>query len=398
LTLYPAIIHETMSLLTATHLPNLRHRGKVRDTYDLANGLLLMVATDRISAFDVVLPTGIPKKGIILSKLSAFWFQKVAHIMPHHLVAMADDEAALAAHQVELPPGLGQEVRQRAMVVRQAQRIDVECVVRGYLSGSAWAEYKETGTAGGLPLPKGLKESDKLPTPIFTPTTKAEVGHDMPLSTHDIMSRYGDEMASLLAQRSTEVYNSAAEYAQERGIIIADTKMEFGIIDGKLSLIDELLTPDSSRFWDISLYEPGGPQPSFDKQFVRDWLTQQGWNREPPAPELPPDVVAKTAEKYAEAYRRLTGDDLNEVRSFLAKVYVTLKPTVNDPQGLTVRGGLQMLGFQQVQSVRMGKYIELRLEVPSREKAEEQVREMCRKLLANPVIEQFRYEIEESLI
>ncbi len=295
-----------MTTLTETQLPNLRHRGKVRDTYRLNGKLLLMVATDRISAFDVVLPNGIPGKGIILSRLSAFWFKQTAHLIPNHFIAMGQDSQSQG---VRIPAGVSPEVLKRAMVVREGQRINIECVVRGYLSGSAWAEYQEKGTIGGMSAPKGLKESDKLPEPLFTPTTKAEQGHDLNMSFQQVVEMVGAKRAEQIKEESLKVYQFAEEYARQKGIIIADTKFEFGTIDGTLSLIDELLTPDSSRFWELSRYKPGQPQPSYDKQFVRDWLTRSGWNREPPAPQLPPDIVSKTAEKYTEAYRRLTGQE-----------------------------------------------------------------------------------------
>ncbi|HXH21572.1 MAG TPA: phosphoribosylaminoimidazolesuccinocarboxamide synthase [Dehalococcoidia bacterium] len=294
-----------MTVLTETHLPNLLHRGKVRDTYDLGDGRLLMVATDRISAFDVVLPNGIPDKGAVLTQLSAFWFERTRDVVPNHFIRVADGTAADGL-PFELPPDL----RGRSMIVKKAQRLDVECVVRGYLAGSAWADYKETGRVFGIRMPPGLKESEALPEPLFTPTTKAEVGHDESISFSDLIQEIGPENATAVRLRSLALYKYAAMYARERGIIIADTKFEFGLLDGEPIVIDEMLTPDSSRFWPASEYEPGRPQHSFDKQFVRDWLTNSGWNREPPPPALPPDIVEKTAERYREAYRRLTGEDL----------------------------------------------------------------------------------------
>ncbi len=303
-------------VLLETDLPDLLYRGKVRDTFDLSDGalgdgLLLMVATDRISAFDVVMPNGIPDKGYVLSRLSAFWFERTKHLVPNHLVAMADDASSLgelAAHPTlqALPP----EVARQAMVVRRAQRVDVECVVRGYLAGSGWAEYQEKGTIGGHPAPTGLREGDRLPELLFTPTTKAEVGHDELISMEEVERIAGRELAERLRRTTLDVFRFAHDYARERGIILADTKMEFGLVDGQLILIDELLTPDSSRFWDVDGYAPGRAQPNFDKQFVRDWLLSTGWDREPPAPELPAEVVAKTRERYLEAYRLLTGEPL----------------------------------------------------------------------------------------
>lgn len=290
-----------MTTIRETNLPNLFHRGKVRDTYDLGNGQLLMVATDRISAFDVVLPTAIPEKGAVLCQLSAFWFEKTAHIVPNHFVSLATARKDL---------GLPYEVARRAMVVRRARRIDVECVVRGYITGSAWAEYRRSGTVSGMPMPKGLREGDRFPEPLFTPTTKAEVGHDQVLTIGQMEDMLGKDLTRQLEETTRAVYVFARDFALERGIIIADTKLEFGMIDGRLALIDELLTPDSSRFWDAKGYAPGKSQPNFDKQFVRDWLNAQGWDHEPPAPELPPEVVEKTRQRYLEAFRTLTGGAL----------------------------------------------------------------------------------------
>ena len=289
-----------------TDLPNLLHRGKVRDTYRLGDGLLLMVATDRISAFDVVLPNGIPGKGLVLSRMSAFWFGKTAHVVPNHLVGLAEEMAGASHRLAELPP----EVAKRAMVVKRAHRIDIECIVRGYLAGSAWAEYKAQGTIYGQPAPSGLLEGDRLPHLMFTPTTKAETGHDMNMTADEVVAMVGKERALELEEKSLAIYSFAHRYAQERGIIIADTKMEFGIVGEELILIDELLTPDSSRFWEASTYNPGQSQPNYDKQFVRDWLNSTGWDHEPPAPELPPEIVEKTSLRYREAYTRLTGKDI----------------------------------------------------------------------------------------
>ena len=296
-----------MTLLTHTELPGLFHRGKVRDTYDLGGGYLLMVATDRISAFDVVLPGGIPDKGVILCHLSAYWFRKTAHLIPNHLVALASEPAA---QPILAEAGLGAlspEIARRAMVVRRAERVDVECIARGYLAGSAWAEYQSSGTINGELAPKGLVEGSRLPEVLFTPTTKAESGHDQPLTFPQLIAMLGRSLAYGLKDRTVQVYRHAQAEAARRGIIIADTKMEFGLLDGLLILIDELLTPDSSRFWDAAGYAPGKSQPNFDKQFVRDWLTQAGWDREPPAPELPEDVVKKTGDRYLQALQRLTG-------------------------------------------------------------------------------------------
>ncbi|MBI2848876.1 MAG: phosphoribosylaminoimidazolesuccinocarboxamide synthase [Chloroflexi bacterium] len=295
-----------------TDFSHLLLRGKVRDNYDLGDRLL-MVATDRVSAFDVVLPNGIPDKGRVLTQLSAFWFRKMAQVMPNHFLRVVD-QAWIEDEGIKLLGDAPDLVRLvgRALIVRKAQRIDVECVVRGYLAGSAWAEYLGDGTVCGQSLPLGLAESQQLPEPIFTPASKSAEGHDINISFQDMASMLGSVLAESLREKSLTIYRQAASYAQSRGIIIADTKMEFGLIDGELILIDELLTPDSSRFWPLRGYEGGRPQPSYDKQFVRDWLIQSGWNREPPAPELPPDIVARTAEKYREIYRRLTGESLEE--------------------------------------------------------------------------------------
>ena len=295
--------------LLETPLPNVLYRGKVRDTFDLGDGLLLMVATDRISAFDVVLPNGILDKGYVLARLSRFWFHQTQHIVPNHLIGMADDPEALGA-LADHPRvrSLPTEIARRAMVVRRAQRIDVECVVRGYLAGSAWAEYREQGTIGGQPASAGLREGDQLPELLFTPTTKAEAGHDLPMSMDEVTEMAGAEMADRLKETSFALFRFAHDHAAQQGIITADTKMEFGTINGQLTLIDELLTPDSSRFWDTAGYSPGQAQPNYDKQFVRDWLLASGWNREPPAPALPEDVVRKTRDRYLTALRRLTGE------------------------------------------------------------------------------------------
>ena len=300
-------------MLIETHLPNLLHRGKVRDTYPLSDDRLLMVATDRISAFDVVLPTGIPDKGLVLNRMSAFWFQKTRHLIPNHFLCLADGpDAASWSDDSGLLATLPAEVACRAMIVKRAQRVDIECIVRGYITGSAWAEYRRQGTISGQAMPAGLVEGELFPEPLFTPTTKAEEGHDQNMTSRQVVDMAGASLARQLEEASKIVYRFAHDFARERDVILADTKMEFGLIDGELTLIDELLTPDSSRFWDAAGYTPGQSQPSFDKQFVRDWLTEQGWNQSPPAPELPPDIVAKTGQRYLEAYRRLTGTTLHE--------------------------------------------------------------------------------------
>ena len=301
-------------MIIETPIPGRMHRGKVRDTYDLGGGRLLLVATDRISAFDVVLPTGIPEKGLVLNRISSFWFAKTAHIVPNHLICLADSPAAAAylggGNGSGLSDPVPAEVAQQAMVVKRAERIDIECIVRGYITGSAWSEYRRQGTVQGMDMPTGLVEGQRFPELLFTPTTKAEEGHDENMSHQEVIDMVGAKMAAKLEETSKEVFGFADDFARERGIILADTKMEFGVLDGQLILIDELLTPDSSRFWDAEGYNPGRSQPNFDKQFVRDWLDAQGWDHEPPAPELPSDVTAKTTERYREAYVRLTGENL----------------------------------------------------------------------------------------
>ena len=295
----------TTTPLLESPLPNRTHRGKVRDTYDLGDGRLMIVATDRISAFDVVLPTGIPDKGAILSQMAAFWFQLTQDVVPNHFLRLADGSEA-----DELPFDLPAELIGRSTIVRKAQRLDVECIARGYITGSAWAEYKETGRVCGVRMPAGMVESEAFPEPLFTPTTKADVGHDENMSAEQLVALVGAEVANAIRLRTLAIYKYCAQYAAERGIIIADTKLEFGTVNDEPIIIDELLTPDSSRFWPADQFEPGRPQPSFDKQFVRDWLTESGWDHEPPAPGLPPDIVEKTTQRYHEAHRRLTGREL----------------------------------------------------------------------------------------
>jgi phosphoribosylaminoimidazole-succinocarboxamide synthase len=294
-----------VSVLLETNLPNLYARGKVRDTYDLGGGRLLIVATDRISAFDVVLPQGVPDKGAVLTQLSAFWFEKTANVMPNHMLRLVCN-----CDNADLPFPCSQDIAGRSMTVLKANRLDIECVARGYLSGSGWVEYQQSGSVCGIRLPADLRESDKLPEPIFTPSTKAASGHDLNISMAEVANMVGEETAKQVRDATLAIYRFAADLALERGIIIADTKLELGWHDGRLIVIDELLTPDSSRFWDVKTYEPGKSQPSFDKQPVRDWLIASGWNREPPPPDLPDQVVADTSARYREAFRRLTGHEL----------------------------------------------------------------------------------------
>ncbi len=315
-----------LDVISETSFPYKLHQGKVRDIYDLekwvlidfAGEKLVMIATDRISAFDVVLPNGIPNKGKVLTLLSAFWFEKTADLMPNHFLALINKEwlrkkegkKLLQSFGSPVQPSVKDQLAYRAMVVKKAERLPIECVVRGYLSGSAWEEYRQSGTISGLPVAKGLKQSQELPQPLFTPTTKAETGHDLPLSMDEVGDMVGKALAREIEEKSLAVYNYAREYAMARGIIIADTKFEFGLDGDRLILIDELLTPDSSRFWDARLYVVGQSQPSYDKQPVRDWLTQSPWNKEPPAPKLPSDVIEATSKRYKRAYEKLTGRKL----------------------------------------------------------------------------------------
>jgi phosphoribosylaminoimidazole-succinocarboxamide synthase len=285
-----------MEIITTTSLPlKLYSKGKVRDTYELPDGNLLMIATDRLSAFDVVFSEGIPYKGIVLNELSLFWFEKLNSIVENHLISSEIDS--------ELPSYL----KRRSMIVKRAKPIKLECVVRGYLAGSGLKEYNEKGTVCGIKLPDGLKNSSRLPEPIFTPSTKEEVGHDRNITEEEGKQLIGEKRFEKIKELSLKIYKTAADYALSRGIILADTKFEFGEYNGKIILIDEVLTPDSSRYWPADLYEEGKSQPSFDKQFVRDYLESIGWDKKPPAPPLPKEIIEKTSEKYIEAYERLTG-------------------------------------------------------------------------------------------
>lgn len=282
--------------------------GKVREIFDLGDAFLF-VASDRISAFDVVMPNGIPRKGEVLTQLSHFWFDQTEQLVPNHRLAKAQDSFGVPA-LAGVPADLKAQLAKRSMIVKKAKPLAVECIVRGYLAGSGWKEYKKSQTVCGIPLPTGLQESSELPEPIFTPSTKAETGHDENISFDEARKILGDDIANQARDLSLKIYKFARDYARQRGIIIADTKFEFGLHDGKLILIDEVLTPDSSRFWPADQYAPGKSQPSYDKQFVRDYLETLDWNKTPPGPTLPPDVVAKTTAKYLEAYERLTGRKL----------------------------------------------------------------------------------------
>jgi len=295
--------HEVILDSNCTGL-TLARRGKVRDVYDLGDHLLI-VATDRISAFDYILGSGIPDKGKVLTQLSAFWFEKIADLVPHHLVSIDVNDFPASTrpyHSI---------LRGRSMLVRKTDPLPVECVARGYLSGSGWKDYQRTGAVCGVQLPSGLRDSDRLPEPIFTPATKAESGHDENISEAEAGRIVGVELIQRLKELTLEIYGRGVQHAETCGIIIADTKFEFGLLGRDLMLIDEVLTPDSSRFWPLSKYAPGKSQPSFDKQFVRDYLERIGWNKQPPVPSLPDDVVAGTREKYLEAFRQLTGRELD---------------------------------------------------------------------------------------
>ena len=293
-------------VVTHTDLPAPMMRGKVRDTYDLGDQLLI-VATDRISALDLVLPTGIARKGEMLTRLSAWWFERIGEVVPHHFIAVID--ASNAEELVPFP--VPENCLGRSMLVRKAQRYDAECIVRGYISGTAWREYQRDGAVCGIALPEGLTESDRFPEPLFTPSTKADVGmHDENVDFARFEELVGAEPANTMAKRSRAVYDYGHQVALERDIIIADTKFEFGERNEETILIDEVLTPDSSRFWPLSEYKPGGSQPSFDKQPVRDWLVSMGWKDGDPAPEVPNDVAEATSERYLTLYKTLTGEDL----------------------------------------------------------------------------------------
>ena len=289
-------------VLMQTELPGVKFhaRGKVRDIYDLGDALLF-IATDRLSAFDVVLPTPIPDKGKVLTQMSRFWFDFFGDVVPNHVISLSVDDYPEQVQQFR------DQLEGRSMMVKRASVFPIECVVRGYLTGSGWKDYKKSGKVCGITLPTDMTESEQLSEPIFTPATKAATGHDENISEAQAADIIGVDTVKELRDLSMDIYNRAAAFAAEKGIIICDTKFEFGVIDGRISIVDEMLTPDSSRFWPASEYEPGKPQPSFDKQFVRNYLEKIKWGKQPPAPELPPEVVAGTSAKYAEAFRRLTG-------------------------------------------------------------------------------------------
>ncbi|TME94418.1 MAG: phosphoribosylaminoimidazolesuccinocarboxamide synthase [Chloroflexi bacterium] len=294
-----------MSVLAASRVPgaNLYRKGKVREVYEAGGDKLVIVASDRLSAFDVVLPTPIPDKGRVLTQLSTYWFRKTAKIVPNHLISMDLRKFPRAFRDAKGLLG-------RAVLVNHCERIDVECVARGYISGSAWVEYQDRGTVAGETLPPQLLESERLDRPIFTPATKAESGHDQNITRSQLAAMVGTELARELERVTLELYTFAHDHAFQRGLILADTKFEFGYYDGKLTLIDEALTPDSSRYWEAATYQPGGAPPSYDKQYVRDFLVRSGWNKEPPGPVLPEEVVRGTTERYRECYRRIVGREL----------------------------------------------------------------------------------------
>ena len=299
---------EQTKTIVSLEIPELKlfKEGKVRNVYDLGDKLLF-VATDRISAFDVIMANGIPNKGRILNMISAFWFGFMKDVVENHMITvdidrMIAEESALEPYRAELAG--------RSMLVKKAEPLSVECIVRGYISGSGWKDYQKTGSISGIKLPEGLKNSDKLDQPIFTPSTKAEAGHDINITQDEMKAEVGEDVFNFLKEKSIAIYSKARDYADSKGIIIADTKFEFGRIGDRIILMDEALTPDSSRFWPKDDYEPGRQQKSFDKQFVRDYLETLDWDKTPPGPELPDDIVSKTMEKYLQAYRILTGKDL----------------------------------------------------------------------------------------
>lgn len=296
--------NDTVLLETSIPYLKLHNKGKVREIFEI-DGNLLLVATDRISAFDVILPNGIPHKGKVLTQMSEFWFELIGELTENHLITTSIDEIdKITEEDRDL-------LRGRSMLVKKVDVIPVECIVRGYLAGSGWKEYKEHGAVCKINLPDNLKESDKLPEPIFTPSTKAESGHDENISFEEAVKITGKELAEEIRQKSIAIYKKASEYALTKGIIISDTKFEWGKYGDKVILIDEVLTPDSSRFWPMESYSPGKPQPSFDKQFVRDYLESCGWDKNPPPPLLPEDIIRTTSEKYLEAYTKLTGKEIS---------------------------------------------------------------------------------------
>lgn len=300
-------------IVLSTDLPGLVHRGKVRDTYRVADSVLMMIATDRISAFDVIMDDPVPHKGVLLAQMSAFWFRNlIGDIVDNHMIGMAGErKVAEKVGRVGALAHLPDVWNERSMIIREADRIDMECVVRGYLAGAGWAEYEAHGTLNGEKLPSGLRAAEQLNEPMFTPSTKAEEGHDLPLTETEAVSLVGEELHEQLKQVSIGIYERAREHANERGMILVDTKFEFGFVDGELTLIDEVLTPDSSRFWDAADWKPGSFPPAYDKQHLREWLMESGWNREPPPPDVPEGVMDMTRQRYISAFERLTGSSFN---------------------------------------------------------------------------------------
>ncbi len=293
----------------STDLPGLIHRAKVRDMYRVSEGVLMMIATDRISAFDVIMNDPVQDKGALLAQMSAFWFREViGDIVENHMIGMAGDvEVEATIGRVGALAHLPGVWNNRAMIIHEADRIDMECVVRGYLAGSGWAEYEAHGTLNGEKLPSGLRQAERFEEPMFTPSTKPEEGHDLPLTEAEAIELVGEDLHERLKRVSIEIYERARQHAIERGMILVDTKFEFGFVNGKLTLIDEVLTPDSSRFWDIEDWEPGSFPPAYDKQHLREWLIDSGWDREPPPPKVPTDVMEMTRQRYISAYERVTG-------------------------------------------------------------------------------------------
>jgi phosphoribosylaminoimidazole-succinocarboxamide synthase len=383
-------------LATSLELANypLLRRGKVRDVFDLGDHLLL-VASDRISAFDVVLPSLLTRKGIVLTEISQLWFDSLAGVVP---TQVSDIELA----SLDLDAGELAQLRGRSMIVRKADRVDVECVVRAYLAGSAWKEYQQQGTVAGVRVPAGLKRGDPLPGVMFTPAIKNDSGHDENISRGALAGLVGGELARTLEQRSLELFAHGSAIAARAGFILADTKFEFGWIDGTLSVIDEVLTPDSSRYWDANAIEPGQEPAAFDKQPIRDWLESTGWNKQAPGPELPAEIAEETLARYqavADRLRTVLGKgkemavDGNQEHTWNLEVIVMPKAGVNDPQGDAVRSGLHSLGFDTASRVRIGKRISIELAAENESTALEQGRAMCDQLLANPVIEEYSISI-----
>lgn len=376
---------------TLTNYPLIRS-GKVRDIYD-AGDRLLLVASDRLSAFDVILPTPIEGKGEILTRISEYWFGRTGHIVPNHLVSTDVDTLDLSSDERDA-------LRGRTMIAQRADRIDIECVVRGYLAGSGYKEYTEHGTLAGKKLPTGLHRGDRLPEPRFTPAIKNDEGHDENVSRERLGEIVGPELARELEEVSLAIYSFAADQASQAGIVLADTKFEFGYVDGVLTLIDELLTPDSSRYWDADAIVPGEEPPSFDKQIVRNWLEAQPWDKTPPGPQIPADIANRTRQRYQEVLDRLTAIPekgtsqlATTAQQWIVEAEIMPKTGVNDPQGDAVLSGLKLLGFDQADRVRVGKLIRVMVTASSEAEARQAATRMCDRLLANPVIEEYELSV-----